>query len=362
MSDIFDYMKWRGDLSIDSDPLNELDSLILARFSYAPFDCIGLLEDSSPITVGEAATALLELPYIEQHVLWKTDVELFAALRENPRYAKLKLTRFINLVDADTQMQFSAVAISLREDLHYIAFRGTDNTLVGWKEDFNMTFTCPVPAQEYAVNYLNRIAAALPGRLILGGHSKGGNLAVFAAAFCREDIQARIDSIYNFDGPGFDDRILETAQYHAIRERTRTFVPQSSVIGMLLGHEEQYTIVESTEKSGLMQHDIYSWQVERKSLAKLESVTTRSRFIDQTLKKRLAETPPAQREQFVDAMYAIFAQTNAKTVKELSDNWLDSAKAMLSVTRNLDEDTRKLIVHTLSILVRSAKESYKNFY
>lgn len=359
MSDIFDYLYWRGDLTLTQVAFNEIDALILSRLSYVPFDRIALHTTGSSISIYDAATSLLELPDIKQSVLWKYDIDLLQALSKSERYHAAFLTNYVNQIDENTQKQFSAVTIQLDKDLNFISFRGTDNTLIGWKEDFNMSFTCPVPAQESAVKYLETVSALLDGNLIVGGHSKGGNLAVYASAFCTQKTQKRIISIYNFDGPGFDKRVLSTPQYEQICSRTTTFIPQSSIVGLLLEHEEQYIIVKSLQKTGFLQHDIYSWTVERNHLCYLNQVTNSSKFIDHTLKGWVSDMTPKQREQFVDTLYSIIQQTNAHTWRELSDNWFASAKIIHTSIKNLDESTQKMIVQSLSLLVKNIKTSIK---
>ena len=216
-----------------------------------------------------------------------------------------------------------------------------------------MAFICPVPAQLSAVKYLERIAAVTDGALMLGGHSKGGNLAVYAGAFCSEAAQQRIELVYNFDGPGFDQKILDQAGYEAICPRVRTFVPQSSVVGMLLGHEEQYTVVHSQE-TGLTQHNIYTWDVERESLSYLDTVTHGSRFIDRTLKDWLAGMSVEQRAVLVDTVYEVMQQTGARTVPELKANWFGSTRAMIRAAGALNEDDRRSVMRMLRLLMQSA--------
>ena len=153
---------------------------------------------------------MLKDPDIETKVLMKIDLKLFAYLLESERFKDMKIFAYENVYDVETQVQFSAITIQLDSDSYFVAFRGTDSTFIGWKEDFNMSFICPVPSQEMAVKYLDKIAKAVKGRLIVGGHSKGGNLSVYASAFCEPSVQERIDAIYNFDGPGFDKSIFST--------------------------------------------------------------------------------------------------------------------------------------------------------
>lgn len=352
MTDVFDYLQWRGDLSLEQSPLNEVDGVILARLSYMPFE--GIWKPETALTVGDAAKALLALADTEPAAfLREEDIRLLSALGDSPRFGDMKLLDYVNQLDEETQ--FSATTLGLTGDLQYISFRGTDNTLVGWKEDFNMSFVCPVQAQELAVDYTRRMTARFPGRWILGGHSKGGNLAVYAAAFCEPAIQERIQAVYNYDGPGFDDRVLQTPGYQAICGRVKTVVPQSSIVGLLLGHEEQYAIVHSDQTVMPLQHDIYSWEIWRNRFSYLETVTNGSRFVDFTLKEWIAQMEPQQREILVDTIYEIMESTQAATFRDLSENWFANTKTVLKSLKNLDEDTRKSITQAISLLLKSAK-------
>lgn len=217
-----------------------------------------------------------------------------------------------------------------------------------------MSFVCPVPAQVLASRYVERLANEKPEKnIVITGHSKGGNLAVYAAAFCDDGVQKRITSVFNYDGPGFDDRVLRTESYKRICKRIMTFVPQSSVIGMLLGHEEAYTIVHS-EQTGMMQHDVYSWDVRRDGFDCLERVDNSSRFVDFTLKAWITDLDYKQRESFFDTVYTVMKETNASTLREMGENWFASAVSVLKSIKNLDEATRKAALRTLGLLVKCA--------
>lgn len=359
MANILDYLKWRGDLTLRQAPFNEIDALILARLSYAPLRLIAPYAQTEEITVREACERLLARPDIQSIVLRPEDTELFRALKDNERFRDMGLLNHVDRLDPESQTQFSAMTVRLEGDRLYAAFRGTDNTLVGWKEDFNMSFQCPVPAQASAVEYLRRTIMENPGNFIVGGHSKGGNLALYASAFCGADAQPRILSVYNFDGPGFNEETLKTPEYRAIRDRAKTFIPQSSIVGMLLGHEEKYIIVRSLEKNGFWQHDVYTWTLERDRLIRLDEVTDSSRFFDRTLKGWVADMEPAQREKFFDALYDVCKQTNAKTVREMEGNWFHSAKTILFSLKNLDDSTKKVINRSLDVLMKNAKSNLK---
>ena len=356
MSNLFDYMDWRGDLTVKQDPLNEIDGLVLSRLSYLPFDGIVSPAIGEWMTIGQAAQKFRQTGDPSAKVFLEEDNHLLSAMEESERFRNMSLSGYVNQIDYRAEKQFSAVVIKVSEDLFFISYRGTDNTLVGWKEDFNMGFMTPVPAQKDAVDYLERAASVLYGELMTGGHSKGGNLAVYAAAFCSDAVRRRITGVYNNDGPGFDENIIKMPGYSAICQRIHTFVPQSSVVGMLLEHEEKYTIIHSTQK-GILQHDIYSWEAVRNHFVCLDTITNGSKFIDKTLKGWVADMSRERREQFFDSLFTILEATNAKTVKELTSNWYESALAILKSLKNMDEPMRQMISQTLSLLLKSAKEN-----
>lgn len=357
MSNVFDYLAWRGDLLLEQEPFNEVDGAILARFAYAPFELMQDSVNDVPASIKDAARSLLVHPDIESKVLMKIDLKLLANIAESERFQNMKIFAYENVYDVETQVQFSAVTIQLDSDLYFVAFRGTDSTFIGWKEDFNMSFICPVPSQEMAVKYLDKIAKTVNGRFIVGGHSKGGNLSVYASAFCEPSFQERIDAIYNFDGPGFDKSILSTDGYKNICDRIKTYIPQSSIVGLLLEHEEEYTIVHSAQAINVLQHDILSWDVQRNHFEYLETVTNSSKFIDSTLKAWIADMASEQREKFIDAVYLIISQTNLQSFKDLNNNnYIASAKAITNSIKNLDDGTRQAVIKALLSLAKCAKD------
>lgn len=355
MANLFDYLDWRGDLPLSAAPLNPVDGILLARLSYLPFELFSrpLGREAAPLR--EVAAELSARADFSSRVLRRSDARLLTAMGQSVRFREMTVFHYEQQFDAETQTQFSAVSIGLGDGRTYLSFRGTDNTLVGWKEDFNMAFTCPVPAQRSALAYLEAVAGEVSGPLLLGGHSKGGNLAVYAAAFCPPALEERILAAYNFDGPGFDESVLQTEGYRRVCHKVSTFVPQSSIVGMLLGHEEKYTIVHSTQTNGILQHSVYTWEVLRDRFSQLETVTSSSRFLDLTLKEWISRMDAHQREAFIDTMYAILTQNNAKTLGELSESPFSTARLVLTSVRHLDEPTRKAVTGAMVALIRSTK-------
>lgn len=356
MANVFEYLHWRGDLPFSAAPFNAADSLILCRLAYLPFD--GLVPDA--FEPGEALAAVAErMPGGEEAYRLPDDLRLLRALAGTRRFGGARLSGFVNRFDPAGEKQFAALTILLEDEQPYVAFRGTDGTLVGWKEDFNMAASASVPSQREAAAYLNAAADALAGSLRAGGHSKGGNLAVYAAAFCHAPVQARVAAVYSHDGPGFLPQIVESAAYRRIRGRVHAFVPQSSVVGMLLHHDEETTVVHSTN-TFLLQHDLYSWDTQPHGLVAAQERTGSSRYIDATLKAWLLEMPPADRERLVDGVYGALRAAGAVTVADLRRPQI--AAAALREVRAMDEPTRTVIRQGLSLLRGAAKNSLRESF
>lgn len=353
MTNIFDYLTWRGDLTIEQDGFNVVDSLILCMLSYVELeDIVPAVGKGDGITIQEASAKFQEKhanETVSAGLLVPSDtIVLLKVLAEKPRYQDMKLFGYINHIDECSEVQFSALSITIKAGLHYVAFRGTDDTLVGWKEDFNMSYITPVPSQREAVAYVETIVKSKMGKWYLGGHSKGGNLAVYAGAFCKKSVKNKVLEIYNNDGPGFTKEIIDTEEYAAIQEKIKTFVPQTSIIGMLLDHEEEYRVVHS-KQVGLFQHDPFSWEILGKDFVELEHVTLQSQILDASLKTWIRNLNTYQKEQFIDGLYEIMVGTEAKTLTELSTKKLaDKIKAV----QNLEPETRKLMYQVISMLLK----------
>lgn len=349
---LFDYLKWRGDLHMDQDPINRIDGMIFARFSYLPFGMVMEQGRDRFVPIDRIASLLLKCEDVESHVLYQEDLELLDGMAKSARYAKLQIGNFADIYDEESETQFSAITIKL-EDGYCLAFRGTDNTLVGWKEDLNMGYTFPIASQERAREYLESFAQKHRGKLILCGHSKGGNVAVYAAAYTQERIQKRIACIYNYDGPGFDEQVLATDGYLNVKDKIQTFIPQDSLVGMLLGHLEEHRVIHSLE-NGPFQHNVYTWEVIGSNFCYEVDVTRRSRVFDLTLKEWYGKMDASQRELFVEAVYSLIGNTNAKTLQDLVGNWTDNSKIALNNIRNMDEGTKKIIGEGLSLFMKCA--------
>ena len=350
MADLFDYLLWRGDLSMDAVPPNAVDTLILSELSYIDFAGLVPGDFLHPVPLKVAAEAFAALPDREERNRVKQDAALLAACARAARFADLKLCFYRSELLPQLQSQFAAVTWLLPGGTAVITYRGTDLTITGWKEDFNMSFQTQVPAQEKALWYLEAFARVHTGPIQLAGHSKGGNLAVYAGAKAQPELQERILSVHNHDGPGFHSAMLRDPGYRAILPRVRTFVPQSSVVGMLLEHEEPYTVVKSRQLS-LLQHEPYSWEVLGGDFVPMEEIDENSRFLDRTIKTWLSGTTMEERNAFVDALYELLTLGQIDDLREVI-----LPKNVLRYLRTLttDEQLRSVIAREFADLFRTA--------
>lgn len=360
MDNVFSYLDWRGDLDLESSNFNTIDALILTRLSYIPFDNIVSRNFDESISIKEAYNKSFEVKNFEDGYILANDKNFFKALANSKRFKNMRLSAYINDIDLKTEKQFSAITIDTFSDDIFVAYRGTDDTLVGWKEDFNMSFLDEVPAQIDAKNYLENIANKTNLHLTVSGHSKGGNLGVYAASFCSKEIQNRILNVFNFDGPGLSNSLVKKEGYQNILNKIHTFVPQSSVVGILLEHEEKYSIVNSYEK-GIRQHDLFSWQIMQKDFVYLNKVTNDSVFVDETLRDWLSKVNKEQRTVFFDTLYSILDEMDIDGAKEIvtGTNRFKTATTVLLSLKDLDQETRDMVIGTFKVLLESAKINLK---
>ena len=357
MANIFDYLKWRGDLTFSQDPPNAVDALVFSSLSYIKFHGMVEAVPQVPVTLKEAAEEFFAQDDYEACCRVPKDLDLLHAAIQTKRYGESQICMYRDLLVPEQETQFAAMTFLLDDGSMFLAFRGTDNTLVGWKEDFNMTFQQTIPAQRLALQYTRDVALEYFRPMYLGGHSKGGNLAVFAAARSSPMLQQRILGVFNHDGPGFTNYLMGDPGYLAMVPQIKTYIPQSSVIGMLLEHEEPYTVIRS-KSVGLLQHDPYTWDVLGKSFLTVEEITEGSQFVDATIKTWVSEMTSQERGQLVDVMYALLGSGGVENVYELlhPKNIRTYIKTLSS-----DDNLRRILSTEFSSLMDAARRTKAKF-
>ena len=351
MSNVSDYLKWRGDLDFSQAPFNDVDNLILAQIAYVDFtDIVPAPGSIETITIAEAADTFFDTHDEKEIKKCKSFIGkapyLLREAAATKRFGSLILTNYVDYVDGGKEEQFAAFHVRIDNRLTYIAFRGTDDTLVGWKEDFNMSFLSPVPSQKDAVRYIDTTVQRSEGKLILGGHSKGGNLAVYSAVKSDPSIRRRILDVYSHDGPGFLKSFFELPEYEQMKDRIHKTVPQSSLVGMLFETQEDYKVVKSRAFS-LFQHDPASWVVNGNDFAYADHLNSGARHMDETLNTWILGLSPADRERFVDTLFELLNSTDVFSTEELVQNWSANLQILMQAARDLDPESREFLQRTI---------------
>lgn len=350
MNNVLDYIKWRGDLSFTQDALNCIDSVIFSNLVYIRYPR-ELVSDGS-LTMRQVCDAMRQQDDFVQlgnpHQL-----ELLQAAAASNRFGGVRLAQFRSEFIPDEDTQFAALTNLLDDGTLAAAFRGTDNTLVGWKEDFNMSFQEAVPAQRLAVEYIQALYAHYAIPMYVCGHSKGGNLAMYAAAMSDPEVRNAIRGVYNNDGPGFQERMLTAPGYLEMVPRIHTFVPQSSIIGMLMEHAEPYRVIKSTQV-GIMQHDVFTWEVEGKAFLPVEELTPDAKFVNATIRGWLMSMDLQERNQMVDALFKLLTYGN---VERAADIFQPKNIRQYMKLISTDDDIRRILTGEFANLIDAAKNA-----
>lgn len=344
MGTILNYLEKFGKYSFEEMPMTELDSLALCQLSYLKFEGMvpGMKENAEPV----ALKSLRRHPSYERLFsdvrFEKNNRALVERMLEGKRFGEIELNFYVNIVEEKWETQFSAITCRLDDKTIYVAYRGTDETLIGWKEDFNMAFASPVPAQECAVMYLEGAAERLSGPLYLGGHSKGGNLAVYSGMKCRKEVQDRIVKIYSMDGPGFRPEVLEKSGYESVAARVEKILPHSSLVGMLFESDMHYRVVKS-KSFGLAQHDPFTWLVTGNGFVRANDIYERRKKMDNTLNQWILSLDQGQLHTFVDTLFQVISASETDNLIDFTAEWKKSMNGVISAMKELDDETAEIL-------------------
>lgn len=376
MGTILDYIIWRGDLTMKERPFNEVDNLILSELVYFDFDKVLEVTDTEESEAGKAEAG----KDMDQEKNRKNRITLAEAYRrcqmqdhsgdynindpvpllkvcaESRRFSDIQVSDFVNIIDAERQIQFAAAVFHIDNNLHYVAFRGTDDTIVGWREDFNFSFMEETGAQAEALQYLNQVLERYQTYSIVGGHSKGGNLAIYAAAFCEEFLKKRIIWIYSNDGPGFNQCIEEQLKELDILSKVQQVMPESSIVGIIFSNQTRKKIIRSYGNNGAEQHDPYTWMVERDHFVKADSQSSSSMILDETLRRWLEMVSPEQRKVVVSCIFDAIDASGATTLSELNENKWISYNAILKAAYMADPEVKNTVLESIRKLATAGKD------
>ena len=330
MGTLSDYIKWRGDLEFWQDGFNVIDNLVLSCLSYVPLEGVFKKFGAEVIDIQDVNRIFFESFYDEEKygegsILKDAPITL-RNIADTKRYRYVKIRNYVNKIELDKNLQFAAMEFLLPDGTSYVAFRGTDDTIVGWKEDFRLVLE-EVEAERQAVAYLNDIAADGDRLLRVGGHSKGGHLAMYASAMCEPEIQERILNVYSNDGPGFTDQMAKSKELKAICPKLTSIVPEDSIVGLLMRPICKPVVVKSTAIA-VAQHNLATWCLEGKNLITVDDVSKTAKFVDKTIKENVSKMTDEEINDFVENLFSIFEATGAITLSEIKKSGFKGIKAM----------------------------------
>nr|WP_295348634.1 DUF2974 domain-containing protein [uncultured Streptococcus sp.] len=362
MSTIFDYLKEVTHDSIYDRPFKELDVLALTELTYLPFDRIVPQGDTTNIEVCLSDAAEL-VDRTTDFIVTDQHLQLVDELATSKRFKNIKLLNYVDEYDPDVQKQFATMTYRLTMDVYLVVFRGTDDTLIGWKEDFHMTYMDHVPAQRRAASYLQHVMKEFPkGRFLVAGHSKGGNLAAYACSYLPNHLFERVDTIYSFDAPGLNRAIIETEGYQRTSPKIRRFVPQGSIVGMMLEVPEPTTIVKSRAFDGFAQHDAFTWMIEKDTFVTLDQTSPDSQQTDETLKQWVHETSAEERKKFFDTFFGIFLDAGITSINDLRKlKNFSKIKEIFQNAQDLDPTEREMLERLAKQLLDTRVQAWKKW-
>ncbi|MBE6130048.1 MAG: DUF2974 domain-containing protein [Erysipelotrichaceae bacterium] len=343
MANFLTYLDWRGDLLFSRDPVNEIDLMIFAEISYADMD--ELFGDDRELTLADMTQRYVDAGINQSNLVYDPKPLLLKAA-ECARYRNVLICRYFNHIDAEADTQFSACTFRLNNRETVVAYRGTDNTVVGWREDFNFSYELETISQSLAVQYLNHTGG---DRIWVCGHSKGGNLAMYAGSFCTPEIKAKIVNVSSFDGPGFLPEVLEEDGYNEIMPKAKLYLPDSSFFGLIMNQKAERTIVRSSEM-GFNQHNPYSWKVRQNHFEKTNHLSVFSTYLDEVMDSWISQLSREERKNFIDNIFNAIEATGINTFNEMSKRKFETMNAIIKALSKTDSSEVKGMVDILGKL------------
>ena len=345
--------------------VTDIDILVLTEIAYLPFDEIvsSSFEEKAAISLNQLGKEFETIKEKEHKnnpfMITKERIQLLDVVSKSPRFKDVKVFGFMNDIDDELTKQFAAVCYQWEEESRWIIFRGTDESLTGWKEDFMMTYSDLIPAQIDAIEYLRKQAEFFSGSLNISGHSKGGNLSLYASAMQEEDIQHRIQQIYCWDAPGVHRSILNTEGYQRVVSKAKRYIPQDSIVGLMLESQVPYHIIES-QGSGISQHSALMWNIEEDHFVELTELTRNSQLTDQTFKQWTEVVSDEDLKLFFDTFFELIFEMGVETVNDVYYNFRMYMRQFFEKTYQMDTEKREILLRVGRLLFQIRYEIWKD--
>jgi len=363
MNNIIDYINEYGDKTCLDREFCEADALALSQLSYLRWDKLipPLFDDKGQdmdwVTL-EDIYGSVDPEYVYRRELYHDEnAQLLEAMVKSKRFSKMKCNYYLSDTRIAEDMQFAAMTMHMEGALPLVVFRGTDGTIVGWREDFTMAFSKPYAGAFMASKYVDMIAGRLTADFMVAGHSKGGNLAAFSAMSSRKEVRQRITDIYSFDGPGFRPEILAEYDYEAIASRVHKYLPQSSLVGIVLEGSQDYVTVKSHAVGGVFQHNPYKWCVQDCEFIKVDDIKKKSQIMHNSLNEWIMELEEDDIRLLIESLFGILESTDMQNIPDLLTNWKASLRAMKDTAFGIDKEKRKQLKKIIRLLLEAIYKS-----
>ena len=364
MGNLITYVQQYGAQTFEDKSLTDIDVLVLTEIAYLPFDEIvpksfDVTEAISLNQLGKEFEKIKEKEHENNPFMITSErIELLEVVSKSQRYKDIKVFGFMNDIDDELTKQFAAVCYQWEEESRWIIFRGTDESLTGWKEDFMMTYSDLIPAQTDAIEYLRKQAELFSGSLNISGHSKGGNLSLYASAMQEETVQDRIKQIYCWDAPGVHRSILGTEGYQRVVSKAKRYIPQDSIVGLMLESQVPYHIIES-QGSGISQHSALMWNIEEDHFVELTELTKNSQLTDQTFKQWTEVVSDEDLKLFFDTFFELFFEMGVETVNDVYYNFRMYMQKFFEKAYQMNPEKREVLLRVGHLLFQIRYEIWK---
>lgn len=361
--------------SFEEKPFNPVDSLVLSQFCMVRAESIAppldvcndflnadahinnrLIHPSKPAHFTDALRAELYETMFEGFIPDQVKQNMIA-LAASPRFRDMTIRDYLSLFDTERQTQFAAMTFVYKNEFAYIGFRGTDTSFTGWREDFNMAYASPVPAQTQAARYLQVVASHLPEKIYVGGHSKGGNLAVYASLQSNLDVKQRIQVVYSHDGPGFKDNTFPTSDWEQLEGRIHRTVPQESVVGMFMDMKAPPLVVKSTG-NGIMQHSPFTWEIAGNDFVYLDKLADNALFTDEVLTEWLSCYSNEDAARLVDALFEAIEASGAQDASDFLSGGTKVIALLAEAAKHTGEESRTTLMAAFTSLADVAARHF----
>ena len=345
MSNLIDYLEEVKYLPFDQEPLNILDKVCINEIGYLTYEkWLSASDLKETINLHDYAEGK-DLNPDYSFMVTKERVDLAEAMVRSRRFAGLNLSDYCSVLDKEVEKQFAAMIFSLPElDYQQIVFRGTDDSVIGWKEDFQLTYSREIPAHRSAMAFLEKHLSNLSGHIVVSGHSKGGNLALYSAVQSSTVLREQIAELLLLDSPGLMKSLLEKPSYQELKPKMTVIRPQESVVGVMLYWDKTAKLV-AADGIGIAQHNVLLWQVdlETNDFVYEDQPTDLSQRLKETFQEWIETLPNQELKQVCDLFFDTILDSGIESLDDIGIKTLPKLGQMLQEFGNLSDQQKKVL-------------------